>query len=313
MAKASRKISHIQEQMEQNAIFDTWTQNWGIKVYPAYGIDKLKISFIEKGASGKGKSFDIYVECLRDGAQCFDNWAYDITHGRFERVMAAEKQAGEKYPKAYRYTTGENAEKSVGIMNSTNGGYCINASVPGEDGKKVFANIPVTFHDLRHIAERYMVSYQPRKDELEEIRRKAAEDKSKWIEKGDTENENPTPANTAQQAIREEAAPSPAVTTEAPKAEAPKPEKKPTPDTTSVELRTETALSEDGKGNYILSAIDKKNNKAEFIFPKQYWESNKYGDDGKQFKEKAMQPGIMVTLGYYVYNNRRYVAEIKSF
>ncbi|MBP3784495.1 MAG: hypothetical protein J6I68_14715 [Butyrivibrio sp.] len=180
MAKASRTISHIEEQMTSNAIFDTWTQNWGIKVYPAYGIDKLKFSFIEKGASGKGKSFDIYMECLRDGAQCFDNWAYDILHGRMERILANEKQAGEKYPKAFKYTTGENAEKSIGIMNSTNGGYCINASVPGEDGKKIFCNIPISFHDLRHIAERYVVSYQKRKDELEQIREKAAKDQANW-------------------------------------------------------------------------------------------------------------------------------------
>lgn len=180
MAKASRKISHIQEQMEQNAIYDSWTQNWGIRVYPAYGIDKLKFSFIEKGAQGKGKSFDIYVECLRDGAQCFDNWAYDILHGRLERALAAEKQAGEKYPKRYKYTTGESAEKSIGIMNSTNGGYCINASVPGADNKKVFCNIPISFHDLRHIAERYLVSYQPRKNELEQIRARAAQEQAKW-------------------------------------------------------------------------------------------------------------------------------------
>ena len=132
MAKASRTVSHIQEQMAENAIFESWTQTWGLKVYPTYGIDKLKFSFVEKGAKGEGKSFDIYMDCLRDGAQCFDNWAYDILHGRLERVLSAEKQAGEKYPKCYKYTTGENAEKSLGIMNSTSGGYCVNASVPGK-------------------------------------------------------------------------------------------------------------------------------------------------------------------------------------
>jgi len=190
MAKASRNISHIEEQMNANAIFDTWTQTWGIKVYPAYGIDKLKFSFIEKGASGKGKSFDIYMECLRDGAQCFDNWAYDILHGRMERILANEKQAGEKYPKAFKYTTGENAEKSLGIMNSTNGGYCINASVPGSDNKKIFCNIPISFHDLRHIAERYMVSYQKRKDELEQIREKAAKEQVNWRNSQDNATSN---------------------------------------------------------------------------------------------------------------------------
>lgn len=204
MAKASRNISHIEEQMNANAIFDTWTQTWGIKIYPAYGIDKLKFSFIEKGASGKGKSFDIYMECLRDGAQCFDNWAYDILHGRMERILANEKQAGEKYPKTFKYTTGENAEKSLGIMNSTNGGYCINASVPGSDNKKIFCNIPISFHDLRHIAERYMISYQKRKDELEQIREKAAKEQANWRNSQDNATSNaPTTQNNTQTAQAE--------------------------------------------------------------------------------------------------------------
>ena len=180
MAQASRTISRVEEQMSANVIFETWTQTWGIKVYPAYGIDKLKFSFIEKGAQGKGRSFDIYMECLKDGAACFDNWAYDILHGRMERILNAEKQAGEKYAKAYKYTTGENKEKSIGIMNSTNGEFCINASVPGEDNKKVYCNVPISFHDLRHIAEWYQISYKSRKDELEAIRVKAVNEQNNW-------------------------------------------------------------------------------------------------------------------------------------
>ena len=305
MAKASRTISHIEEQMSQNAIYDAWTQTWGIKVYPAYGIDKLKFSFIEKGASGKGKSFDIYVECLRDGAQCFDNWAYDIMHGRFEKILALEKQSGEKYPKTYKYTTGENAEKQIGIMNSTSGGYCINASVPGEDGKKNYCNIPVSFHDLRHIAERYMVSYEDRKKSLEEIRKKAAADYSKWNKDATDDTDEQTidvpMENQSSEPIKEESK----------KANNKASEEKPTPDTTAIELKTNTTLNEDGKGNYILTAIDKDNHKGEFIFPKKYWNNNKYGKVGEQFKDKASQKaGIMVTLHFFVYNNKKYVAKI---
>ncbi len=298
MAKASRKISHVQEQMEQNAIYDSWTQNWGLKVYPAYGIDKLKFSFIEKGASGKGKSFDIYMECLRDGAQCFDNWAYDILHGRFERILNAEKQAGEKYPKSYKYTTGETAEKAIGIMNSTIGGYCVNASVPGEDGKMIFCNIPVSFHDLRHIAERYMVSYEPRKKALEEIRIKAEAEARNWNKEAREEEAEVAPAPVEE---RQEAKP-----TEAPA----KAEKKPTPETTAVELKTSSVLV-DENGTCHLSAFDKKNVEREFVFPKQYWESNKYKAVGDQFKKKAAEKdGIMVTLHFYVYNGKNIVAKI---
>ena len=302
MAKASRTISHIEEQMSENTILNMWTQNWGIKVYPAYGIDKLKFSFIEKGAQGKGKSFDIYMECLRDGAQCFDNWAYDILHGRFERVLAREKEAGERYPNAYKYTTGESAEKSVGIMNSNGGGYCINASVPGEDGKKNFCNIPVSFHDLRHLAERYIVSYESRKDALEQIRVKAEADSRNWNKDADPEPEAAPKAETAKE--------TPAKAEEAKSSQSESNNKKPTPETTAVELKTSSLLTEEN-GSYHLQAFDKKNVERDFVFPKQYWDSNKYGKVGDQFKAKASEKdGIMVTLHFYVYNQKNYVAKI---
>ncbi|SFU91146.1 hypothetical protein [Butyrivibrio sp. M55] len=192
MAKANKDISRIEEQMKDNAILDVWTNIWGLKVYTVYPIDKLRFSFIEKGANGKGKSFDIYMDCLRDGTQCFDNWAYDILHGRMQRILADEKQNGEEYPKAFKYTTGENAEKSIGIMNSRNGGYCINGSVPGDGNKKLFCNIPISEHDLRRIAERYTISYQKRKDELEQMREKAAKEQSNW-----RNNHNNNEANTS--------------------------------------------------------------------------------------------------------------------
>ena len=198
----TKKKSNLEQMAEQNAIFDMWTSTWGIKVYPAYGIDKLKFSFIEKGANGKGKSFDIYMNVEKDGAQCFDNWAYDILHGRFERVMMAEKQAGETYPKTYKFLTGQTAEKSIGIMNSKNGGYCINAFVPGKDGKKIFANVPIGFHDLRHIAMRYIASYEERRMELEKIRRMAETEQARFIKDVDEPMEapmpEPTPAKTEQ-------------------------------------------------------------------------------------------------------------------
>ncbi len=185
MAKASRNQSHIAEQLSGNCIFETWTQQWGLKIYPAYQIDKLKFSFIDKGSSGKGNSFDIFMECRKADAACFDNWAYDILHVRLERALAAEKQNGEKYPKAYAYATGENAEKHIGICNSTKGGYCINAqSMITPEGKneaqKVYCNIPISFHSLRYIAEMYYDTYEVRRKELIEIWKKSYDDSRKY-------------------------------------------------------------------------------------------------------------------------------------
>ncbi len=302
MAKPSRKKSQIEENMSKNVIFETWTQTWGLKVYPAYGIDRIKFAFIEKGTGGKGKSFEICIECLQNDTHCFDNWAYDILHGRFERILANEKQAGEMYPRAYKYITGENGQKSLGIMNSTNGGYCINAPVLGKDGnpvkdrwnKIIYVNIPVSFHGLRHIAERYLVSYRDRKKELEQIRKAASKNRQDSEETDSSES------------AHELAAPDNAPVNTSPKdTEKKKAQKLPTPPTTKKVLKTQSVLSKDSKGNYSLLAIDKKNNTNEFTFPREYWESNKYGKIGDVFKEKAsIDKGLLLTLHFYVYNKK---------
>lgn len=198
-----RSVSMVQEQMEKNVLFELWTQTWGVKVYPWYAVDKLKFSFIEKGQEGKGKSFSICMDANREGINCFSNWAYDILHDRrFESVLAAEAKNNEKYPKYYRYVTGDNAEKSIGVMNSSKGGYCLNASIPGPDGKKIFANIPLGFHDLRILAERFERSYQTRLDQLEEIRvqaeKRISEEIGKYAKAGNNKNASNT-TNSMQQ------------------------------------------------------------------------------------------------------------------
>ncbi len=200
MAKASREISYIEEQMKDNNLFELWTQKWGVKVYPWYSADKIKFSFIEKGAEGKGKSFEIYMNTQKDGIICFDDWAYDILHDRrFEANMLAEAKSGEKYPVGYKFITGESGEKSIGIANASSGqGYCINAVIPDskDPSKKIIANIPVRFHDLRKLAERYVRSYESRKEELEQTRRTAekqiTESRLKYANK---ENPQDIPAN----------------------------------------------------------------------------------------------------------------------
>ena len=180
MAEKSRKISFAQQNAEKGAFLTIWGSTWGLSVYPAYGIDKLKFSFIEKGKQGAGSSFDVYMDTIRDGAQCFDNWAYDITHGMLSRVLASEKQRMVQYPEYYKYATGANGEKTIGICNSQQAGkYVINASISKETGEKdakgkpkyksTYANIQCTLHDLRHLAESFQMTYEARRRELAEL------------------------------------------------------------------------------------------------------------------------------------------------
>lgn len=164
-----RTMSLIEENFRDNSILTIWTNSMGLIVRPWYENDKLVFNFIEKGKAGKGKTFSVCIPCLKYGAGCFDNWAYDILNDRrFERTLAEEKN--EKYPVTYQIVTGDKGSKSLGICNSSSGkgGYCINA----KSGSN-YANIPVTFHDLRLLATNYKRSYEDRRKYLDGLRREA--------------------------------------------------------------------------------------------------------------------------------------------
>jgi hypothetical protein len=188
-----REISSVEEDAKEGLLYQCWKQDWGLKISTWYGMDKIKFSFIEVGAGGKGKSFNIFMPTIKDDATCFDNWAHDIMDDigvqSIRTVLAAESKAGEKYPKYYKFITGENGEKSLGICNSTKGGYCINASITRPTGendekgnpkyKKDFCNISISYYDLRRIAERYLRTYEERREELEEMRIQAIKESSR--------------------------------------------------------------------------------------------------------------------------------------
>lgn len=173
--KESRVQSYLEEATERNAIFSAWTLKWGIHVSPWYNKDKLKFSFVEVGKNGKGNSFDVYVDTIKFLGPCFYKWAKDILSSsrRFENILAQELKAGEKYPKHYKFVTGNKGNKSVGICNSQNGKYCINATA-SINGKSTSANIPVDFSDLELLAEMFMESYKERLAAVE-ARRKEVE------------------------------------------------------------------------------------------------------------------------------------------
>lgn len=149
MADASSvSKSKRRKEIEEGIIANQYTlENWFVKIYPAYAIDLVKFSFVMKGHNGEG--FDIYVSMDK-----MDLWCDDILSFRMQKIIEAEKVAGEKYPKTYKYITGTDGSKSVGFAPSTaNGAFAvINASVV-KDGKKVFANIPVDYDWLRIMAK----------------------------------------------------------------------------------------------------------------------------------------------------------------
>lgn len=188
--KEFRNVSYMEEDAKEGILFEAWTQQWGMKVYPWYSMDRLKFSFIDKGAKGKGKSFDVCVNTMKSYAFDFETMKHEVLHDirtpfDFVTILAAEKASGEKYPKRYHFVTGSNGEKSVGFCNSTKSdGYTVNASAI-VNGKKEFCNIPVSYYDIYNIVQAYAETYEPRKKELAEMRKNgiAAREKE-YITKG---------------------------------------------------------------------------------------------------------------------------------
>lgn len=144
--------SKLRAMIKNGSFAEQFTQNgWFVKIKPALSIDRVCFSFVKKGSNGK-ESFDIYM-----AAERFILWCEDIKDRVMLKVITEEKKAGEKYPKTYKYITGSNGEKSVGICPSTSesGFATINGTIV-KDGKKIYANVPVDYFWLRDMARRFL-------------------------------------------------------------------------------------------------------------------------------------------------------------
>lgn len=159
MGNESNKAKCMQY-VEEGIIGAQYTQNgWFVKLKPilstnkkntfAYNKPSILFSFVEKGKKGAG--FDIYVDI-----DVFDNWSDDVLGipEKFRKTIEAERAAGSTYPKAYKYVTGNNGEKSVGFAPASKGFAVING-VTVKDGAKQYANIPVDYDWIRTVCKRY--------------------------------------------------------------------------------------------------------------------------------------------------------------
>lgn len=167
-----RDISNIEQDSREGLLFCGWTQKWGLKVYAWYEMDLITFSFIEKGKKGKGRSFDISIPAKKNYYFDFLDFSHEIlqdirTPYDFLKIMEEEKKAGEQYPKRYRFTTGSNGKKMVGICNSTSEGkeYCLNASITRE-GKTTVVNMPMSYYDIYELADAFSKTYKKRERAL---------------------------------------------------------------------------------------------------------------------------------------------------
>lgn len=125
--------------LKEGCIAAFYTQKgFFLKVYMTK-IDKVKMSFVEKGKKGAG--FDIYVDLT-----AFILLTEDILSGVLLQKIAQD--TGD-YPGAWTYVTGENGSKTLAIGKGQKG-TLIQGRIKGETPKNAF--IPVSYEDLRSMA-----------------------------------------------------------------------------------------------------------------------------------------------------------------
>ena len=146
------KDSKNMKAAKEGVLLEQYTlKGWFVKVKAtAFAIDKVIFSFVKKGTNGSG--FDVYMDIDK-----FDLWCDDILSGRVASVISAEKKAGVKEPQTFKYVTGTDGAKYIGICPSTLDKVFGTISGKGVDknGKTVFGYVPVSYDDLRVMAKRF--------------------------------------------------------------------------------------------------------------------------------------------------------------
>jgi hypothetical protein len=145
---------------KSGAIFAAYTQRCFLRVYPAYGIDKVRFSFVTIGSGGKG--FDVYVDMDR-----FDLLADDILAHRLKKELA--NPSG----RPFSYVTGVNGEKGVEIVEGRKSEACIHGHSCTEN-----MYIPVSYDDLRILARYFKRTSMKHFEELAEITLAASQRRS---------------------------------------------------------------------------------------------------------------------------------------
>ena len=137
-----REESKRRELARKGCIMEASTQEAFVRVYPAFGIEKVKFAFVDIGTHGKG--FDIYVDMDEFDLLCDDILSKDLKRA----ILAESKTEKNQYPCSWKYVTGNKGEKEIRISKGLKGEVNIYAKV-GNKRK----NIPVAYNDLRIMAK----------------------------------------------------------------------------------------------------------------------------------------------------------------
>ncbi len=181
---AENKLSKAKALAKNGELLRAWNikeGGWNLTVSPALMIDKVKFSFFLTGKQGQG--FDLFF----DAGQWY-LWCQDLIDRTMVKVLAAEKQAGEQYPKYYNIPNfGADGKNSLGLSMANKAGHIV---VNGKkDQSRAIVPLPIMGEDgLRLAAEKFIRIYEKH---LDELAAETMEMSQKWFkEHGQVEEDN---------------------------------------------------------------------------------------------------------------------------
>lgn len=165
----NRKKSLIEENAENGVLGAIHTQKNFVKFYPAYAIDKVKVSFVKTGTSGQG--FDIYMDIMT-----FDNLADDVLSGKLlKKVLSEQATEQNRYPHSFRYITGESGEKEFKISKAQKA----DVNLYGKKGKE-YMNIPCSYEELKSLCKMFKLTSKGRFEYLTSLYKKYEEQQASF-------------------------------------------------------------------------------------------------------------------------------------
>lgn len=154
------RISKREELCRQGILEEAYGADSFFRVYPCYGIDCVKFSFVKIGSNGEG--FDLYINM-----DIFDNLCDEILNGELKKKVLAEKSTAEnRYPHSFKWTGGEKGQKELKISAARSANSEVN--IYGKSDK-AFMNVPVTWNKLLSMAKYFKRTSRARFEELSRL------------------------------------------------------------------------------------------------------------------------------------------------
>lgn len=268
-----------------------------LKVKPAYTIDKVVFSFVQKGKSGEG--FDIYVDIDK-----FDLLCDYILSRELTRLL---KDSNHEHS-AWEYRTGIDGSKVINIFQGNSG-----IVIHGFDGKKkVNANVPVAYEELMITAKWHRRIFSVYSDKMIQFCLQAMENHSKYYKNQDEDTDSASGSS-----LHSATSSNPESTDNVNKC-SPSNNKQtistPIANEAFITIKTSTAIKEYGANkNLCFMGYTQHNKELIFVIPFENIPHFNQLNWQKFYAAGKNSADILVNVGYVPYKNKFLVTDINAF